>query len=936
MQENLIEKNLRENIRDENCIFVFPTEISASMWADRIIFTSDCSAVSMERFLAWDKFKAQAVRGENQGKESIPATMRSIFASLVIQENAKNPFFKNLIPQEFAKTASSFTNWLASILPSLGLWKEFSEKNGGAKDLEDFDLEELYKRYKAFLDKYNLFDPAWERPPFKNNGKKYVIFFPEINSDWEEYRSILENSTEFIKIVRVSDEEKILGGVKVFNNSRVEIKNLASEISILNRKKGVPWSQIAVSVPDLELFGPYIDREFELMEIPHVMRFSRALDATGAGCLFRQIKECAESQNAYESIKNFLLNNELPWKTGDLGEKLVQYGRENHCICSFKYEGKNIDIWKESFKENRPEEIVESFYNKLKKSLELFKSAKTFAQVRENYFSFRTQFFDMNLCSQKTNNILSRCISELGAIIDLEGKYEECIVPCPFDFFVDFLSDVKYLEQAEEGGVQIYPYKTAACAPFSCHFVVDSSQNSLNVAYKELSFLNDEKRTRLLKRDETNVSDKYIWLYLMNSVGEQVQFSCSKRTLDGYSQAVSYLREVDLDKIDDEEKLFPENPYNAEKKWFCGEKIEFPKVITQIQSESFFNWLKIQKTQASPQEKSILALSDITFGNDKNGKQKKLHISATGLKKFYSCPRIYFFEKILNLKKQENAGELIDQYASGNLYHKILECFCKKLLKDRIQLKIEENALSPEFAKMLKISIDEAINSCENGESSYLKKQLLNTTKQTISDVIFKFVTHFCTVFNGCFVEKTEGSFYFSEEGKDYSFMGKIDCLLKDAANEQYYLVDFKNSKYAIPENLFYEIPQNENDEKEIALEEQDLPDFQMPLYVFLLENQEKPIKVENAAFFDISNAVCVPVFGKEIAGRAGKNREEIFNYDDFRATIEKTKQASFNFVNRIKDGDFRLNDKIQTFTKCSACDYRTICRKTFNVAKGE
>lgn len=926
MSENLIEKTLKEHINEKDCIFVFPTEISASMWADRIIFVSDCSAVSMDRFIAWDKFKGQAVRGENQGKDSVPATMRSIFASLVIEENSKTPFFKNLISPEYAKTSSSFTNWLASILPSLGLWKEFSEKNGGPKDLEDFDLEELYKRYKSFLDKYNLFDPAWEKPPFKSDGKKYVIFFPEINSDWEEYRLILENSSEFIKIINLPDDDKICGEVKFFNNSRVEIKNLASELSILHRKKQIPWSEIAVSVPDLDLFGAYIDREFELMEIPHVMRFSRPLATSGAGNLFGQIKNCVESQNGYESIKELLLNTELPWKIGDLGERLIQYGRENNCICSFKYDGKNIDIWKESFKDNRPDELVETFYNRLKKSLELFKSAKTFAQIRENYFSFRSQFFDMELCSQKTNNILSRCISELGAIIDLEGKYEECVVPSPFNFFVEFLSDVKYLEQTEDGGVQIYPYKTVACAPFSCHFIVDSSQNSLNVAYKELSFLTDEKRNRLLKRDETNVSDKYVRLYLMNSVQEEAVFSCSKRTLNGYAQAVSYLKEVNLEKCVDEDNLFPENPYNKEKKWICGYSFDFPKTITQGQRESFFNWLKIQKSLVSPQEKSLYALNE----------EKKLYVSATNLKKFYSCPRIYMFEKLLNLRREKQASELIDQFASGNLYHKILELFCKKLLKDNLVLRVEEGKLPKEFCEILKNSIEEGINFSEKGENSYLKKQLLNTTKQAITEVIFNFVTYFCTIFNGCFVEKTEDNFYFEEKGKSHVFTGKIDCLLKDVENQQYYLVDFKNSKGGIPENLFYKTPEGEEGKIAIVLEEQDLPDFQMPIYVFLLENQKEPIKVKNAAFFDINKAECVPVFGKEIAGRVGKNREEAANYDDFKITIEKTMEAALNFVNRIKEGDFRLNDKIQTFTKCNGCAYRAVCRKTFNVAKGE
>ena len=70
-------------------------------------------------------------------------------------------------------------------------------------DDEDKDLQEIYTRYSAFLNKYGLFDPAWERPPFKKNGNHYFLFFPEILSDWEEYKPILESASDFITVISV-------------------------------------------------------------------------------------------------------------------------------------------------------------------------------------------------------------------------------------------------------------------------------------------------------------------------------------------------------------------------------------------------------------------------------------------------------------------------------------------------------------------------------------------------------------------------------------------------------------------------------------------------------------------------------------------------------------------------------------------------------------
>ena len=148
MKENLIEKTLKEHVKERDAVFVFPTQIAASLWADRIIEISDCTAVAMDRFIAWDKFKGEAVRGENQDRVSIPATMRSIFAAQLIEENAKSSFLKNLVVPEYAKSAAGFASWLGSIFPGLRLWKD------NVKQIED---DEMGFRYSGFMYSY----PDW-------------------------------------------------------------------------------------------------------------------------------------------------------------------------------------------------------------------------------------------------------------------------------------------------------------------------------------------------------------------------------------------------------------------------------------------------------------------------------------------------------------------------------------------------------------------------------------------------------------------------------------------------------------------------------------------------------------------------------------------------------------------------------------------------------
>lgn len=119
--------------------------------------------------------------------------MRSIFISNLIELNAQKPFFKNLIVPEYAKSASGFTNWLTSLLPPLFTWKKHFQEANIQPDPEDLDLLELYRRYKEFLDSNNLFDPAWETPPFVPDGNHYFIFF-------RKFSLTTQNMSPFLKI----------------------------------------------------------------------------------------------------------------------------------------------------------------------------------------------------------------------------------------------------------------------------------------------------------------------------------------------------------------------------------------------------------------------------------------------------------------------------------------------------------------------------------------------------------------------------------------------------------------------------------------------------------------------------------------------------------------------------------------------------------------
>ena len=84
---NQILETLTKHILDENSVFVFSTEIACTSWQDKLLNDEIIEAIPLEKFIAWDTFKGEAVRSKIQDKTSIPSVLRKIFSSYIIEEN---------------------------------------------------------------------------------------------------------------------------------------------------------------------------------------------------------------------------------------------------------------------------------------------------------------------------------------------------------------------------------------------------------------------------------------------------------------------------------------------------------------------------------------------------------------------------------------------------------------------------------------------------------------------------------------------------------------------------------------------------------------------------------------------------------------------------------------------------------------------------------
>ena len=969
MEEKIrTEEIILQHLGEPKTIFVFPTGLSATAWAEKML--DHVAAVAMERFIAWDSFKSEAIRSRHQNKASIPSLMRKIFASHLIQENARavaaneEPLFENLINPQFAQEAQSFTNWIAGLLPSLETWRKNHQAAGLELDAQDRDLQRLHQRYHEFLEEHDRFDPAWEQPPFHDDGNHYIIFYPEILTDFSEYQHILESSSH-ITLVKTKTTSKNLPQCIFYSNARQELRETALFIRNLVEEKGLSYSDIFVSVPDMEAMAPYLQREFQLYAIPAVFRSGKNLSAYGAGAIFGQIKSCLTSDFSFESLNNLLQNHHLPWKEAELNQQLIAFGIENNCLCSYKDGNATVDVWQEAFKKKPQEERLKNMYETLRREVKRFATATSFEKLREAYFQFRDKFWDMSQASSECDLILGRCITELAGLMDLEQEFPQIQVPDPFGFFLQVLEEKEYLAQTRQRGVSVVPYRLAASAPAGCHIVVGASQKDITLVFQQLGFLSQLKRNRLGLTD-VNPSDAFIALYQGHS-SQPVRFTAAEKSFSGYA-----IPHNGLEAVKQEQDLSTQDFLTGEAELFQavrqGQQHQQDFVPTHIQQEGFQYWQqRVQAVAGSKSvdfhfphwEENIKAKLQTYVPQDSDQNHKLLRISQTHLNEFFTCPRKWYFNRILSLKEPDTQAQLMRDAWMGTIYHEIIRQYLEPLQRcgsTLVPLETDEfkgEYLLPEEEQRL----EDAVNLVLHNQSdlSPLTQELLLAQKDAITATAKKFIMSLCRNFPHHQVVALEEKITCQPKQLDslletlwskgqipsickdfpstaaerqalyqelqaFVLTGQLDCLL-NSPEDSLILLDFKLGNPPSP--------------AESTVDDQGMmQNFQMAFYCILYEAQYPERTIDSAAFMTIKDGELNKIFGfesnklpqREVTVSA-KSRDILpYNY-----TVAATLQYVKDFATAITTCSFPQLAQVD-YDTCKECAWKRICRTTYTV----
>lgn len=920
MNKNIISEKISERGEDGSTVFVFPSDIAASLWIEEALDITGAGTIPAERFVAWDRFKEEAVQANVAGKSPVSSVLRKLYALELAERNrmAEKPFFSSLIPPNHAESGSIFASWIARILPQLGVWERKKEKAGNkggmSEDGEVKDLAFLKKDYGAFLDSHELFEPAWQSPPLRDTGKRYIIFFPEAIEDYAEYAALLGPSP-FIETV-TAPADKAAPTLETYGNTRQEISAVALSIEQLIRT-GTRPEKIAVSVPDLETVAPYVVRELSLRGIPAEYRAGSPLGKLPAGRLFSLVSQCVSSGFSFASMKSILLDRLVPWKNRDLADGLVGFGIRNHCVSSWNEDGKEVDVWEEAFRTPTRGETADwrlaEFYRTLARSMRQLCSAKTFREIRDRYFSFRETFLDMELLASEDDAVLARCVEELNSLASLEGAYSPYVPQNPFSFFVSTLDEKKYVAQRKAGGVSVFPYRVAAGTPFAHHFVLDASQDSATVIYSQLSFLRQDRRLALNLLD-TDASEAFFAVYDSCSA----RFSFAERSFKGYRTPHGFFTATR------EGSTEADDPYAMEREWFAAGRQDasgaasIPDRAYPAQKEGVKAWLA-SKTERNfsylenPFGERLGALSARIVARQMNGTD--IRTSQTDLSLFSVCPARWFLSRILSIEAETSDAELFNERNLGILYHDVL-----KKIYDHIRE--TDKAFN---AKHLEEYRSKALELAESAAADHaefrgpIAAPLIQSLVKKITDGVVGMLERDAELLDGFVPEFLEDDIAFSSGGIRY--YGKIDRISRRPSDSLAVLIDYKSGK--APSPSAYKTDGNAA-----------ISDFQIPMYVFLAEeSSESPYhgsKIEFAWFGSIQDGDYRPIINDNDEISHGR-KKGMMSREEFEPAMKSFRETTDGFARSVREKDFTRPENLSA-SECWTCDFRKICRNTYAV----
>lgn len=883
---------LRTNARDNDTLFVFPSEVAASFWRRKILDIAGIGAVRADRLVSWDTFKEGAFPGR-EGRRPVNTVLRILFVRGLLRRNRENPVLRWFIPPEYASSASAFSRSLRVILPNLKAALEASGRAGAQLEADLLsDLRILYHLYGEFLVSRGFYEPNFEDHPAAETSRPVYLFFPELIEDYPDFRQALE-ATGRVRTVTVPDGEA--PHLEEYDNSFQEIRGLVTRVAAL-LDTGVPAADILVTFPGVEDFADYLAEQALVQGVPLRIRQGRSVSSFPGGGFFSALEAAEASGFHVNDLKRFLLDGAFPWKDPVLIREVTALGIAKGCCGSYTSGGARVDPWRDAFRGRGGSAEGREFYGNLAGAVRRIRQARSFSDLRTQTQAFAALFFDLSAWRPEPLRAFQFALGQLAELAAAEKDFGGP-VDDPFGVLAEVLGDRIYVPRAEAPGVDVYPYRVSAGVYPAYHFIVNACHERTRAVSSPFAFLREDCKEALGLADR-DLSDSFLSLYCRS--GENVSFSYSREPRGGAVLPAGFF--VGRDRVRPAAGIGEERRNDAlrsEVRFWAG-KPEGPFTGGPLpyQREGFLRFSstamvpgRIDASAAPlPPGELTEALAAAVSGPE------GVRFSPTGLEIFAACPFKFLLCRVLGIVETSFDINFENHLLAGNLYHEAFGGLLREIAADGVF-----RGENPERCRSLVPPLVERLFSGLTRRDEYPPSPVRAAWAEKMADDLGIFLQRESELFDGCELRETEKSFDVVIEEAGCGLRGRVDRISARPGEAGLILVDYKTGKPPAKGS--------------VTGDSADPPSVQIPAYVLMLERSGQP--VEEALYYSVAEGKFFRVFGT--SGKAWLDRPGM---DRVTAGLAELLRRS---AERVRAGDFSADP-----AGCEYCEYRSVCRKKY------
>jgi hypothetical protein len=886
--------DILERYSRDSGILVFPSQIVAQSWIDRIATIR--GVCESGRLISWDEFKERTFFG---AEERRPANrlVRSLFLNDLLSKNGKSPVLRSLVPPRFAERSGLYKAGLLSLLPMLSALRSTGtaelEKQLGRSLAADIDF--LHDSYSNFLDHHDRYEPAWLAKRFYADGRKYCIVFPDLLEDFSEYRRELEASAE-IKLFEPEYERYGSPGLTEYQDYRQEMISVLAAIA-RDLREGIHPSGIAISLAGYDGLESRLSYFAASAGIPILPRKGKTLLEYPSVRWLERIRAVYAGDFSFQSLRKLLLDPGLIWRDPDLPRAIVQRAvdvnlleggerRWRKLVADVPGASALFDRFDSIYRARDMDQLYESIYAFL----------GTYVQ------SDRWETVDEMAWQRSADSLkeLSRGLQEFPG-----AEYHA------FPLALETLGSGRYIPQSETPGVAVYDYRVAAGMFVEKHYCLNFSAEATRLTPPASVLLREDQSRALLG---TPVISPVGFLRAYGASGSTVEFSFSRRVLGSATlPAAAFL--------------------NGDRRRVSTGLPDFHQEV-QARGPAALPWdkqgLRLDRELWKPGPDEILVRS---LGISGDG------VSVTDLEAYQRCPFAYLLSRLKLEELLTSPREALHREI-GIAFHRFMELLLDVIREEDQRYRRERledyRILAGRTAKrFFGLGRDKRMP----GIPELVQRQIRPRFESAAGNIL----SALADLADGAEIStEREGSLLVTaEDGDELVLRGRIDLMLEDPDGSL--IFDYKTGSPptatgilggaagALPE--LAEQRKMNADQLERMISDLDVraESFQLPAYALFAAEEDKPVrrmgyfsmKRDKSAF--PGRYVDVLRLGDE--SPAVSSRLPLTSAAMLRRLEKGVLDALFNWRRALRDGDFRGEGD-----GCANCRFRQVCRRGFAV----